>query len=396
MFLILRIWDSLYHTAPLRENLQRLFGPERNLFSAAERPVRVAVVSSKDSGADKCLITNYNRPLLGADIDFEREDESDKEMKVWEAALATSAAPFYFSKFEKPETKKDYTDGALHANFPVPYTLEEIASVWGRPDGERAPLDILVSLGTGIQKREIKIPLALRIGGFEAVCTSFHNNLDCEGKWREFERGRARDGDIRGKVHRLNAHISGSYVSLDDYKRMAGIEVGIVKELKEPEAAMKLESIADALVANLFFFEPAMRAKEAVSPSSQQQYLPGSIRCRLARDSSNLKALVDVIESFWYMEFRGAPATLSPPSRSRWAPIPFTAQQRHGVKSQGKWLRVDCTITPIETDGVQQVLAVSLRRNNIPGRELPLLTMPIPISGFPISFQSLKRKAHGQ
>jgi hypothetical protein len=50
--------------------------------------VKVAVTSSKDNGINKCLITNYNRPTLDDNLDFEREDENGKEMKIWEAAIA--------------------------------------------------------------------------------------------------------------------------------------------------------------------------------------------------------------------------------------------------------------------------------------------------------------------
>jgi hypothetical protein len=93
-FMIFRIWDSLYPTDQLKAGLQVLFGAKGNLFSSAVRTVRVAVTSAKDNGAEKCLIANYNRPDLSSSQDFEREDEADKDMKIWEAALATAAAPF--------------------------------------------------------------------------------------------------------------------------------------------------------------------------------------------------------------------------------------------------------------------------------------------------------------
>ena len=61
--------------------------------------------------------------------DFEREDKDKLEMRTWEAGLATAAAPFYFPEYYKPETKKDYVDGALHANFPGAYALEEMDKI---------------------------------------------------------------------------------------------------------------------------------------------------------------------------------------------------------------------------------------------------------------------------
>lgn len=55
VFLILRIWDSVYKTTPLKESLKELFGADNKLFSAAHREVRVAVTAAKDNG--ECSLT---------------------------------------------------------------------------------------------------------------------------------------------------------------------------------------------------------------------------------------------------------------------------------------------------------------------------------------------------
>jgi predicted acylesterase/phospholipase RssA len=388
-FLLLRIWESVYRTSPLKDGLKRLFGSDQNLFSAARRPVRVAVTSVKDNGADKCLITNYNRPLFGTDHDFEREDESQKDMKIWEAGLATAAAPFYFRKYEKPETKKNYTDGALHANFPVPYALEEIARVWARSDDEKVPLDILLSVGTGIQNKEIAIPMPLKIGGFQEICTSFHNSLNSQKGWEEFERSRSSDSDVQGRVHRLNAQIEGTYVALDHYKRMKEIDASVAVQVKDPMFSSHLRKIADLLVANLFFFEPDVNVREIISQGQTEQ-LSGTIRCRLARDSYNLKNLVDAIESFWYKELRNIDKF--PEEKSQWMAVPLSVQQRNGIKTQGHWLRLECKLAPMEPRESQQILAITLRRT-LSEAKSGFPAVPIPISGFPINFYCLKKKS---
>src|SRR5579862_508641 len=144
--LLLRLLHSIYPTSPLKRGLMQLFGERLNLFSSAtvqqqQRSTRVAVTSTKDTGAQRCLITNYNRPNFKSngniepEDDFEREDEDEKEMKVWEAGLATAAAPFYFRPFDKGETSKNYIDGALHANLPIEYALEEMDNLWAKVDG---------------------------------------------------------------------------------------------------------------------------------------------------------------------------------------------------------------------------------------------------------------------
>ncbi|KAH9204724.1 hypothetical protein DL95DRAFT_418032 [Leptodontidium sp. 2 PMI_412] len=165
---------------------------DRKLFSANPRSVRVAVTSEKDNGADKCFIAIYNRPAFGdQQLDFEREDDEPKEMKKWEAALATASAPFYFCRFEKRETEINYVDAALHSNFPVQYALDQMNMIWASP-GEgltkKPSLDNLLSVGTGQQTREVVIPVPLGIGGFKTICTTFFNNLDSDRQWLEFER----------------------------------------------------------------------------------------------------------------------------------------------------------------------------------------------------------------
>lgn len=106
MFLLFRIWQSIYKTTPLKRGLLRLFGPEKPLFSTAaitkqQRRIRVAVTSSCE--CIPWIISNYSRPNrpetssmarkpasmneLGASETprFEREDEQQKEVKIWEA-----------------------------------------------------------------------------------------------------------------------------------------------------------------------------------------------------------------------------------------------------------------------------------------------------------------------
>jgi len=65
-------------------------------------------------------------------------------MAIWEAALATFAAPIYLPTFRKDTTI--YVDGAMYANCPVRLALEGKDRIWHH-DG--ASLDVLVSLGTG-------------------------------------------------------------------------------------------------------------------------------------------------------------------------------------------------------------------------------------------------------
>ncbi len=66
------------------------------------------MTTAPDKGDLGCLMANYNRSC-GDWANFEREDDIDKDLKVFEAELATSAAPIYLPPFVKEST--DHING---------------------------------------------------------------------------------------------------------------------------------------------------------------------------------------------------------------------------------------------------------------------------------------------
>lgn len=400
-FMLLRIYESIYRTSPLKQGLVQLFGENVNLYSSAkaqqqQRSTRVAVTSTKDTAANRCLITNYNRPSFSGGEDFEREDEDEKEMKVWEAGLATAAAPFYFRPFEKAETMKNYVDGALHANLPIQYALEEMANLWPNPDG-RTSLDALVSIGTGIQKKEIDIPKILEIGGFKQICTSFHNNINTERIWERLINNSSLSDELRHRIHRLNADIKDDYVALDDYKKMGamgGMVAGQMEEVagRPSSLSMNIAKVADILTASLFFFEPnpfsLAKTNFSGSAAAGRYELKGTIRCRLARNSQELKRLLNIVKGFWQREIHKTTLSLD---RKGWTEVKLADNWKNGVRMAGAWFNVECTISTYEPTEMQQVIAVTLAPPK--EEEEHYSYMPFPISGFPISFNDLQRRA---
>ena len=82
------------------------------------------------------LICNYGKPR--------NSQKSPHEWKVWEASMATSAAPVYFSPFERI-----FVDGGVMANNP---TLDAMAEIFMQTEeeGSNAKLALVVSIGTGV------------------------------------------------------------------------------------------------------------------------------------------------------------------------------------------------------------------------------------------------------
>ncbi|RAQ46934.1 hypothetical protein AFGD_011308 [Aspergillus flavus] len=75
-------------------------------------------------------------------------------VKAWEAARATSAAPTYFLPMEVSTdkgVKQKLIDAALGANNPVGWLWNEVLSVFGAG----RPIDCILSIGTGIPKNQV-------------------------------------------------------------------------------------------------------------------------------------------------------------------------------------------------------------------------------------------------
>ena len=391
-FMLLRIFDSVFKTSPLKETLINFFGSDTSLFSSTrakyhECTTRVAVTSAKDSAASRCLITSYNRPNLQNCSDFEREDNEDMDMKIWEAALATSAAPFYFRPFSKEETKKKYFDGALYANCPAEVALEEMTKLW---PNNSVSLDLLVSLGTGAQNREVSIPTAVKIGGFDALCAMFHSNLDTQKLWDKFESGFSVSG-FKGRLRRLNPPIEGDYVALYHYQKMADLKKMVDDWTRTSDGAVLVKDIADALIAGLFFFEP----DENAIPSSPNHLLDhsydelhGTIRCRLSHESIELKRLLDDrVDSFWYAKVSEDDSQdLAKLSDKCWKRIRPMSGSLHGelvLDNHKQKFRLQHTFWARRSSNHFQVIAVKLKDRDT----------KIAVSGFPARLSDLQKRA---
>lgn len=66
---------------------------------------------------------------------------------IWKVARYTSAAPFYFKEYE------NYIDGGMLANNPADIALSVIQDFY-HDRGEKLPITLLVSVGTGINKEQ--------------------------------------------------------------------------------------------------------------------------------------------------------------------------------------------------------------------------------------------------
>ena len=90
-----------------------------------------------------------------------------KEWKVWEACVATSAAPVYFPPFEKK-----FIDGGLMANNPTLDAMTEIITQAEKEESD-AKLALVVSIGTGVmphvEVEDVGIVVPNHTNAFKAI-----------------------------------------------------------------------------------------------------------------------------------------------------------------------------------------------------------------------------------
>ena len=352
-----------------------------------------------------------------------------------QSALATSAAPIYFKTFERCRPPKVYSDGALKANLPVEYAVSETQKIWPpsiaglRSDrtkkpytGDRNPadsienrnieensseesdisessleslkpltysghvhLDVLVSVGTGEQQRIDSYPSAFEVGGLKEAYLSFIKAMDTEASWNEFKAKTTYD---KRRHYRLNIPINGNYVRLDDWSQMQKLQDSVHECYSTSVDRLNiLQDVASRLTASLLFFEPTAPSMARLQPRDRFRRIQGQIWCRLARDTSSLRALVERISGFWIQE-------ANPRGPSPYVEVTLKDDWKSEIRTEGKHLALPVTLKTTEPESVIS-LAVSLRDVCVPGD--PLLgdrvrVRKIPISGFPVVYKDLEAK----
>ncbi|KAK2606241.1 hypothetical protein QQS21_003289 [Conoideocrella luteorostrata] len=270
---------SMYKTKPFEELLRKKFDQNRPLFGGSlveeEMATKVAVTSTISVDQHAVVISNYNRPessTFGTPYRFQRAPDPDIEMKVWEAARATTAAQPFFKPYEKPETKGMYLDGALYHNCPVWVAHHEKRLIWG-DDGGRLP-DLLVSVGTGCHKHGSTGEPAERLSppnrkhktGKSSLLTQLYQTgsgrlgdiLNCNRIWESFlaENAQLHGRSIPGgeqRYVRINPELGENVPRLDDVSMMDMVERKVTRYLQQNTKLFK--ETAHRLIASNFFFE---------------------------------------------------------------------------------------------------------------------------------------------
>ncbi|TGJ81236.1 hypothetical protein E0Z10_g7507 [Xylaria hypoxylon] len=171
---------SQYKHQPLEGALRRYLS-EQPLFGATSHrswlatSTRVAVTATTTAGRQDVVFANYNRPDLPqkkVPYHFSRADTPTKEIRMWEAARATTATTPLFSPFKKTETGFEYVNGGM---CPILAAHYEAKSIW--KDIADSPPDLVLSIGSGrnigdSSKTELGSPTSLHTTTNDSISTS--------------------------------------------------------------------------------------------------------------------------------------------------------------------------------------------------------------------------------
>ncbi|KAI2627754.1 hypothetical protein GGR54DRAFT_430692 [Hypoxylon sp. NC1633] len=294
---------SKYQTSTLENAFQSAFTDDIYLFGG-RRPaglngptVKVAVTATSLGGNKTYVLSNYNGSREGHvpnHYHFQRPELLSTELKVWEAARATAAAPTYFKSFHHEPSQKTYIDGAVLHNNPVRIADSERKILW--PD-DHVP-DLFLSIGTGsspaLSRAESEHMSAARKGIFShgrhlygILRSNLEQTLDCERAWDDYfssVTSALTKQFSTSRFLRINPNV-GKIPALDEKDKMGGLRQQVQRTLRYDP---RVKDVARQLLASTFYFELISASDPEPDGTTEIQ---GKIQCRLLQPSPEIHAL---------------------------------------------------------------------------------------------------------
>jgi predicted acylesterase/phospholipase RssA len=150
--------------------------------------------------------------------------------KIWEAARATSAAPFYFPTAKVNGVK--FWDGGLENNNPINELWSEKGNIRPR---------CVISLGTGFSARSNSKSFLPPLTKLKKILT---NLTKVDGRHRQFKKTAE---DERIPYFRFNPPMGNDKIDLADYKKLKRLEKYTLDYLKSDEVEAEIKYCAAIL-----------------------------------------------------------------------------------------------------------------------------------------------------
>ncbi|THC94944.1 hypothetical protein EYZ11_005583 [Aspergillus tanneri] len=298
---------SQFETRPLEYALRtfygedRLFGgPRQGINSACLRRLTKVAVPTTTTAGSVTVLANYNRHSAVDELSyrFYRSEKPENEMKIWEAARATSAAPTIFKPFFHSPSGQGYQDGAIYYNNPMEIAIRERRLLW--PDTlENQHPDVFLSVGTGYKPKalaqEPHLPSRPSSWGVVSHFKSLakiaidhiHSSLNSERTWKTYFEKNPPPPRFDRYI-RANLALDSDPPKLEDVKAIDQLsDMARSRFTKDRDF---IRSIADRLIASSFYFEPLI-APNMIENDDGSVSLKGNILCRFAWGSEQIRRL---------------------------------------------------------------------------------------------------------
>ena len=128
--------SPIFSSGVIKKTAMQTYGKDTRMTDMEKPRVIITTVLADRNPPTLHMICNYG--------EARNEQKPPSEWKVWEACLATSAAPHLFPPFEDK-----FHDGGVMANNPTLDAMSEIVNQADR-DGSDAKLALVASIGTGV------------------------------------------------------------------------------------------------------------------------------------------------------------------------------------------------------------------------------------------------------
>ncbi|KAF2103254.1 FabD/lysophospholipase-like protein [Rhizodiscina lignyota] len=291
-FVQLCLSDCQYDSELVNTAFSNTFGRGLSLFSTLSTCSKVGVTTTRVRDAMPCLITNYNGTDPRQDVGYHivRAEKPQEDIQVADAAICTSAAPWFFKPKAVPRLDT-YEDGSLQENNPIAIALSEFRTIW--PNRGEHP-DIGLSLGTGWARNGAPrggsdLPVRDRMP--TRLARNFKQSLNGQKIWRRFFN--TLPNSARHRYHRLEPMFGKEEPRIDELTALEDLKSFIEDWMSSNEWVQEVRLVLDGLIASIFYFE-----LDALPEFIDGRYhVSGQILCRLNLSRLGQQNLYEMLRS---------------------------------------------------------------------------------------------------
>ncbi|KAJ5340343.1 hypothetical protein N7541_009467 [Penicillium brevicompactum] len=266
------ITDGLYDSDGLSQIFKAAVGPSRRMFdvaTASPAGCRIAIVASRTSDGKACVLANYRRKSprsANTAYQFLAPHDDREDPFLWEAAICSVAAPFYFQTKTLPGLGL-LQDGGVRANNPVAIALRESGIIWPMAKSH----DLLLSVGTGFSTSSPSDSTGfldrIREGALPRLFRAMMSSPSMDGKQGFLEALNYLPHSSTPDIFRLDQAIDGTLPALDDTCSL--------EKMSHMDFAVPAELVRSILASAMFFFE----LDESPVQGNASFYCRGSVLC---------------------------------------------------------------------------------------------------------------------